>query len=363
MTDQTNNVTHAYVASLNEGKCDGLVLYTMDSSNGGLRLQASCGQGVKNPLYLATDLQQRFLYVADFVESCEGKPGGAVSAYSIDARTGALRFLNKKSSEGTVPCYVSVTANGKFVLVANYGDGKVAVLPVQEDGKLGDAVDVKQHAPSADAPKRKANAHSIVLDQANRFALAGELGLDKVMIYRFDAATGKLTPAGDWTGREKSGPRHFTFHPNGQFAYVINEYANTVVAFAYDSSSGELTELQTLSSLPEGFAGKTYAADLHVHPNGKFLYSSNRGHESIAIFSIDANTGKLSPLGHEPTQGKFPRSFCIDPSGRFLLVANEKSDAIVSFRIDPQGGKLTPTGQTVQVTAPACLYLMPASSP
>jgi 6-phosphogluconolactonase len=355
MANQTSHGLRLYVASFNGGKSDGLVQFQFDATTGALKLQPSFREGVTNPLYLTTDPRQRFLFVADFVENCDGKPGGAVCSYAIDPATGALEFLNRQSSEGTVPCYIGVSADGKFILTANYGDGKVAVHPVGGDGKLGPATCVMAHT-SSDS-KKKANAHSIVLDAANRFAFAGELGLDQVVSYRFNAKAGKLSRLGEWNSKPGAGPRHFKFHPDGRFAYLINEHGSTVVAFAFDSAAGKLNEIQALTTLPGGFSGKNYCADLHVHPTGKFLYGSNRGHESIVIFSIDTATGRLQLIGHEPTQGKFPRSFEIDSSGNWLLVGNEKSHNLATFRIDSNTGKLTPTGKPMEVPAPAGLCL------
>lgn len=357
MTPQTERDIRVYIASFNDCKSDGILLYHMNPEKGALTLIRSFGQGVHNPLYIDTDSEQRFLFAADVVQEFSGKPGGAVSAYAIDQASGALTFLNTQSSEGVTPCYVSVSRNGKFVLVANYSDGKVAVLPVDEKGRLGQACDVVQHA--RDDGTGQPHAHSIVLDTANRFAFAGELGLDKLMVHQFDDAAGRLTPTdASWDSTPGSGPRHFKIHPNGQYAYLINETNSTLVAFAYDDANGRLTELQTVSTIPHDFAKPNYCADLHVHSSGRFLYGSNRGHESIVIFAIAQDTGTLTLVGHEPTQGEFPRGFAIDPSGTLLLAANENSDTVVTFRIDPQTGILTPTGQVTEMPAPVCFAFL-----
>ncbi|MSR65232.1 MAG: lactonase family protein [Verrucomicrobiae bacterium] len=353
MVSQKHHAIRLYVASLNGGTSDGLILFRFDTTSGALTLQPSFREGVQNPLFLTTDPRRQFLFVADFVDHCDGEPGGAVCSYAIDHATGALRFLSRQSSGGTVPCYISVSADGKFIFTANYVDGKVAVHPVGDDGTLGSASGVVAHISSD--PKKKAHAHSIVLDAANRFAFAGELGLDQVVGYRFDAKAGRLSRIGEWNAKAGAGPRHFKFHPDGRFAYVINELDSTLVAFAYDGAHGRLAELQALTTLPGGFSGTNYCADLHVHPSGRFLYGSNRGHDSIVIFAIDEKTGRLQLVGHEPTQGNFPRSFEIDPSGTWLVVGNEKSGNIVTFRIDAGSGKLTSTGHVAQMTAPAGL--------
>ncbi len=354
--------THVYVCSAIGEKTDGILLYALDPDKGGLTLESKCQDGVSYPFYAVTDPKQKFLFATDLVETCDGRPGGAVCTYAIDPATGALTFLNRKSSEGTTPCYVSVTANGRFVLVANYGDGVVAVFRVEADGRLGETVAMERPVfPSGDT-KREAHAHSIVLDAANRFALVAELGLDQVITHRFDDKTGKLTRVGKWSAPRGAGPRHFVFHPDGRHAYVINELNNTVVAFAYDAGSGKLEELQTLPALPKGFQGENYTADLRVHPNGRFLYGSNRGHESVVMFTIDPKTGRLKLVGHEPTQGKFPNGLGMDPSGTCLLAGNQKSDRIVSFRIDQKSGVLTPTGSTMQMRSPACFTFLQRKS-
>jgi 6-phosphogluconolactonase len=261
---------------------------------------------------------------------------------------------------------MSVDATGRFVLVANYGSGSVCVLPIGRDGGLGDAADVVQHQGSSVNPRRQQgpHAHSITLDAANRYAFAADLGIDKVMVYRLDTASGKLIPNDPPWAQVKpgAGPRHFDFHPSGKYAYLINELDSTITAFAYDASRGIIREIQTVPTLPADFRGASTCADVHVSPSGKFLYGSNRGHDSIVIFRIDEATGRLSYVGHELTQGKTPRNFAIDPTGTFLLAANQNSDTIVTFRIDQQTGKLTPTGHVAEAPMPVCLKLMPISS-
>jgi 6-phosphogluconolactonase len=303
-----------------------------------------------------------FIYAIGEVGTFAGGKGGAVSAFSIDAATGKLTLLNQKSSRGPGPCHVTVDRLGKNALVANYGGGSVACLPIGEDGRLGDATAFIQHKGSSVNPQRQRepHAHSINLDAANRFAFVADLGLDKVLVYRFDPSAGTLEPNDPPAAviASGSGPRHFAFHPSGRFAYVINELNSTVTAFAYDAERGTLQTLQTVTTLPEGFDGKSFPAEVQVHPSGKFLYGSNRGHDSIACFAIDAATGRLTPIGHEPTQGKNPRNFGIDPTGAYLLAANQDGDNVVAFRIDPATGKLSPTGQSIRVPMPVCVKFM-----
>jgi 6-phosphogluconolactonase len=295
-----------------------------------------------------------------------GKKGGIVSAFSIDAKTGGLTLLNQQSSEGPGPCFVSVDPTGRSVLVANYGGGSVASLPIEPNGRLLPASSFIQHRGAVADRRRQGgpHGHSVNLDAANRFAVVADLGLDKVFVYRFDPEHGKLIANEPDSARvaPRSGPRHFAFHPGGRFGYVINEIANTVIAFAYDADKGILTEIQTISTLPDDFEGRSNTAEVQVHPSGKFLYGSNRGHNSIAIFAIDPTTGKLTTVGFEPTQGKNPRNFALDPAGNFLFAENQESDSIVTFKIDQQTGALKSTGQFVTVAKPVCIRMIPKPS-
>jgi 6-phosphogluconolactonase len=289
-----------------------------------------------------------------------------VTAFALDPETGALTMLNQQSSEGPGPCYISVDDTGRFALVANYAGGSVGILPIKEDGTLAPASDFVQHTGSSANPRRQAgpHAHSIQPDPTNCYAFAADLGLDKLMIYKLDLDEGKLEPnAQPWAELAPgSGPRHFAFHPNGEYVYIITELGNTIVAFSYDSEHGTLEEIETVSTLPKGFEDRNHCADIHFSPSGKFLYGSNRGHDSIVIFAVDKETGKLTYVDRESTRGEIPRNFCIDPSGEFLLVANQDTDNIVSFRIDQDTGTLTPTGYQATVSMPVCLKVLPPSA-
>jgi 6-phosphogluconolactonase len=349
-----------YVGTYTQGRSEGVYLLRLRLASGELKLVGST-HGVVNPSYITLDVRRRFLYAVNEVEEFAGRKSGAVSAFAVDQRTGALRFLNQQPSQGGAPCYVTADGSGRFVLVANYVGGNVAVLPVLKDGTLGAPTDVKQHQGSGANRERQEgpHAHCIVLDRANRYAYSCDLGTDKVMVYRFDARGGRLTPNEPPASpmRPGAGPRHLTFHPGGKFAYVLNELNSTVTAFAQDRARGTLKELQTVGTLPAGFAGANTAADIHATPDGRFLYCSNRGHDSIAAFGVDATTGGLRPIGHTPTAGKTPRNFAVDPTGTYLLAANQNSDTIVTFRIDPPTGTLQPTGHTAEVPSPVCLKL------
>lgn len=352
-----------YIGTYTRGGSEGIYVYRLDESTGALQ---PTGQTAKteNPSYLAVHPSGRFLYAVNEVSQFQGQPSGAVSAFAIDARTGGLTFLNQQASGGRGPCYVSIEESGNHVLVANYSSGSVAILPLAEDGSLRAASDVVQHEGSGTDPKRQSgpHAHFIHPDPTNRFALACDLGLDKVMIYRLAATNGKL-PANDmpWAEVEPgAGPRHIAFAPNGNHAYLVNEMGSSLSVFAWDAGAGRLTRLQTCSLLPAGFAGENTGADIHVAPTGKFVYGTNRGHDSVAIFAIDADSGLVTPVGHEPTQGRNPRNFAIDPSGRFLLAANQDSDSVVVFRLDRDSGRLQPTGHTASVPKPVCVKFLAA---
>jgi len=341
-----------------EGKGEGIYVYRMDQASGALEFGSKM-TGVANPSFLALDPGRRFLYAVNELKTFEGKATGTVSAFSVDSETGELGFLNRKLTQGTDPCYVVVDKTGRHVLVANYMSGSVCVLPVQEDGSLGEATDFIQHHGSSIDPERQEgpHAHSVVLDDVNRSAFVPDLGLDKIMIYRFDSIRGKLEPDDEpWVKvRAGAGPRHFAFHPDGRYAYLINELDSTLVAFAYDEENGTLREIQTVLTLPRDFVGASTCADVHVSPSGRFVYGSNRGHNSIAIFRIDQRTGELTYVGHESTRGETPRNFAIDPTGRFLLAANQDTDTIVTFRVDQQTGRLSPTGYVTKVPTPVCV--------
>ncbi len=336
----------------------------MNLASGELKHVATT-KGVKDPSFLALAPGRRYLYAVNEVEEFAGKKSGALSAFAVDARTGELRLLNQQPTLGAHPCYVVVDRTGRFVLVANYTGGNVAVLPVRSDGSLGEATDMKQDSGSSINAERQdgPHAHCIVLDPANRFAYACDLGTDKIMIFRYDGRRGKLIPnRAPWvTVKPGAGPRHLTFHPSGKYAYVINELHATVTVFAVAPAQGNLKDVQTIATLPADFTSPNTSADIHVSPDGRFLYCSNRGHDSIAAFAIDSRSGQLTFIAHESTGGKTPRNFAIDPTGAFLLVANQNSDNIVTFRRDTKTGRLSATGKLAEVPSPVCLKF-PAGS-
>lgn len=348
----------AYIGTYTTGKSEGIYIYSMDAS-GTLHPEGKA-TGIDNPTFLAIHPTRRYLYAVSEVRDYRGRHSGAVAAYAIDQRTGALSELNRQPSQGVGPCHVNVDATGRCVIVANYESGSIAAFPVQSDGRLGEASEAIQHQGSSITPRRQAgpHAHSTTLTPDNRYALVADLGMDKVMMYQLDAAKGKLSLHLEVKTAPGAGPRHMEFHPNGKFLYLINEIGSTMTAYHYDASSGKLTEIQTLTTLPEGFSGTNSTADVHVHPSGKFLYGSNRGHDSIVIYRIDQATGRLTLVGHQSTQGKKPRNFAIDPSGTFLYAENQDSSTIVAFRIDQSTGKLQPTGEVYDVPNPVCMKFM-----
>ena len=358
MIEGNSDEVRVYIGTYTHGDSEGIYVYRLNVSSGALEFESKA-TGVESPSFLALHPEHRYLYAVNAVREVDGVPNGCVSAFRINPETGALTFLNRQLSGGPGPCHLSVDRTGRYVLVANYAGGSVAMLPVQSDGSLGEATDFVQHTGSSVNPDRQEgpHAHSINIDAGNRYAFAPDLGTDKILIYELDLNHGKLKPNSQpWVEvHAGAGPRHFDFHPNGRWAYAINELDSTMTTFDYDSSGGVLTEIESVSTLPDDFGGTNHCADVHVSASGKFVYGSNRGHDSIVIFAIDEHTGRLTLVGHESTQGEIPRNFAIDPTGTLLLAANQMSDSVVTFWIDPETGELNPTGQIAEVPTPVCL--------
>jgi 6-phosphogluconolactonase len=351
-----------YVGTYTGAKSKGIYLTELDLKTGELSAPTLAGT-TTNPSFLALHPNHRFLYAVNEVDTFAGKSSGSVSAFAIDSQTGMLTLLNRQPSMGAAPAHLIVDRDGKNVIVANYTGGSVAVLPIMADGSLAPATSFIKHTGSSIDRSRQTSphAHGIALDAANRFAYVADLGLDKVLIYHYDADHGTLAPSDPPAGAVPpgSGPRHFAFHPDGRTAYAINELKSTVTAFRHDPDTGALEALQTLSTLPADYKKTNSTAEVQVYPSGKFLYGSNRGHNSIAIFSIDKETGLLTLIGNQPTQGSTPRNFTIDPTATYLLAANQDSGKIVVFRIDPDSGMLNPAGHTVDVSMPVCVAVVP----
>lgn len=347
-----------YVGTYTYGSSKGIYVCRLDYDFKRLSIIQTV-EGIKNPSFLAITPNQRYLYAVSEVSEYEGKKTGVVYAYRIDQESGKLTYLNEQPSHGRSPCHINVDRTGHWVVVANYSEGTLAMFPIENDGQLGEASDVVQNKGASVNPRRQKgpHAHSVYFDPNNKYVVSADLGIDKIMIYQFDSKNGKLLPNDPawFKTHQGAGPRHFTFHPNGQYAYVIQELNSTVTAFEYEPDKGILEAIQTLSTLPDGYDGENSCADIHVSPDGKFLYGSNRGHDSIAMFSIDPANGRLTAEGHQSTQGERPRNFAIDPTGSYLLAANQESNNIVPFDIDRKTGDLHVTGKQFEIPNPVCI--------
>jgi 6-phosphogluconolactonase len=341
----------------------GIYAYWFDPKKGQLTSIGVVAE-TPDPSFLAVHPSGKYLYAVNEIGNFNGDVSGAVSSFAIDAKTGGLKLLNQVPTRGAGPCHVSLDKTGAFVLVANYDSGSIASFPVQGNGSLGTASGYVQHSGSGPDKERQEgpHAHWIGTSPDNRFALAVDLGLDQVIVYGFDNSKGIFTPMLSGFAKVKpgSGPRHLAFHPNGKFAYVLSEMASAVTVFSYQAKNGSFSTLQTISALPTDYSGPKEAAEIAVHPSGKFLYTSNRGHDSIAVFAIDQKKGTLRSLGPVLTGGKTPRHFAIDPTGAYLLAENQESNNVVVFHIDPSTGSLTPTGQTIDVPSPVCITFVAA---
>jgi 6-phosphogluconolactonase len=337
---------------------DGINVYRVDAASGRwTHVQHVAGE-LPNPSYLALDRTQRFLYTVHGDLS-------DVSAYRFDGKTGALGFINHASTGGKNPVHLSIDAGNRFLVVANHLSSTLTVLVRKDDGSLGGLVDTATLSGKIGPHRIEqpfAKPHQVEFDRANRFLVVPDKGLDQVFAYRLDAITGKLQQVEPKAApsREGAGPRHVAFHPNNAYAYVVNELDSTVTAYRFDAATGVLTPFQDLTTLPDTFVANSRASEIAIAPNGRFLYASNRGHDSVAIFSIDAASGRLTPVGWQDSKGKTPRFFAFDPAGRFVFVANEESDTIVAFSVDAATGTLTPTGDVVRTGSPVCIVFTPA---
>jgi len=358
MAEETPDSWRVYIGTYTGGESEGVYMLRLDTETGQLENLELAG-AVENPSFIALHPEKPLFFSVGQGVDADGNRKGMASALSINPADGKLTLINQENTVGSGPCHVFVDRAGRHILAANYGSGSVAVLPINDDGSLGAATDFEQHEGSSVNPQRQEgpHAHCVKLDPAGKFAFVMDLGLDKIMVYKYDDAAGTLEPndppfAAVAAG---AGPRHFTFHPNGKFAYVINELGNTVTAFTYDATQGRLETLQTIGTLPEGFDKESFTAEICAHPSGKFLYASNRGHDSIACFVVDADTGQLTALGQVSAGGNVPRNFNISPCGRFLIAANQQSNNVVSFRINQETGLPEPTGSEVEIAAPVCV--------
>ncbi len=357
---ESENISNmqVYIGTYTSGASEGIYLLRLDGERGSLENLGLAGT-VENPSFVALHPSRPLLYCVGQGAGPSGKTEGLASAFAINAKDGRLTLLNQQPTVGAGPCHVAVDRQGRHIIVANYGGGSITVLPIDRDGRLGTASDFKQHEGSSAHPQRQTapHTHSVTLDAAGRYVFAADLGLDKIMIYRYNAEAGILeanTPAFAALA-PGAGPRHFAFHPSGQYAYVVNELDSTVTAFAYTSSNGRLEALQTIGTLPKTFTGENTTAEIRVHPSGHFVYASNRGHDSIAAFAISETDGRLTCLGQTPTRGKTPRNFNISPDGRFLLAANQASDDVTLFRVNTKNGALEAVGDPIKIPTPVCV--------
>jgi 6-phosphogluconolactonase len=340
----------------------GLSIAHFDSDTGVL-LPPSLALATPAPAYFVLSADQKFIYSCNAIDTYQGKHSGSVSAYAIDPAAEKITFINSQPSGGADPSYISLDQQGTHALVANYKDGNFEVLKINPDGSVGDRTAFVQDTGKSINPQRQSHAyaHSIRLDPTGRFAIACDLGVDKVFISRYDGNAGTLTAADPpfATVEPGSGARHPVFHPNGKWLYVITEMGSSIVLFDWDAAHGTLTHVQTISSLPAGFKGTSAAAEIQVHPNGKFVYASNRGDNSIGVFAVDPNNGKLSEIQHISTQGRTPRNFTFDPTAKWLLVTNHDSNNGMVFSVDAQSGKLAPQGKPVAIPYPFCERFLP----
>ena len=351
-----------YVGTYTAGASQGIYRLQLDFDTGKLSCQGVV-RDVTSPSFLAIHPSKRFLYAVNEIDDFGGQSSGAISAFAIEKKTGDLTFLNQHPSGGAFPCYLAVDSSGQSLMVANYGGGSVASFPIKADGRLAPAATFIQHTGSSLLPRQAGpHAHSVRVTPDNRFVVVADLGIDQLLVYRLNPHQATLTPHTP-PGIELaagSGPRHVDFHPNCRWAYVINEIDLTFTVLSYDADQGLLQKIETVSTLPPGVSSIGSTAEIRVHPSGCFLYGSNRGHNTIVVFSIDERTGKLSYVQNQSVHGRIPRNFDLDPTGTFLLTANQLTNTVVVFRIDLETGALSATGHQVEVPTPVCLQMIPA---
>ena len=349
-----------YVGTYTGPQSQGIYAFRFDDVTGALK-PLGLAAASPNPSFLAASADGRFLFAVNEQQSFGGERSGSVTSFAVDRATSKLTVINTVSSRGADPCHLMLDATGRFLAVANYTGGTFVILPVAPDGKLGDVTTVLRHTGSGPNRQRQEgpHAHMVLFDPSNHFLYASDLGLDRVHIYRFDAKTGAATPANpaEAAVAPGAGPRHLALDPNGKFAYVIDEMGNTITSFAWNRDTGALASLGVVSTLPADFKGTSTTAEIAIHPSGRFVYGSNRGHDSIAVFSVEPSGG-LKLVEIESTRGREPRNFTIDPSGRWLIAANQHSNTLSVFRIDASTGALSPAGPLAEVGSPVHVLFM-----
>lgn len=358
MTHSSSGRLMAFIGSYANASDPGLYVCTFDERTGSLTLESEVS-GLQNPTFLDVDSANRRLYAIKEIADAEGKRRGAAAAYAIDPEQGRLELLNDAETVPGPTCHILLEPTRRNLLVASYHGGMIGLIPLEADGRIGKLADMHQHEGSSVHPAQdKPHPHSVFPDRANRYAVVPDLGLDRIKVYKLDLEAQKLIPNGEIAVEPGAGPRHFTFHPSLARGYVINELNSTITAFEYDEEAGRLTHLQTVSTLPNGFEGDNACADIHLSPDGRFLYGSNRGHDSIVVFAVNPADGTLTLVEHVSTGGKHPRNFALTPDGRCLLAANRDTDNVVVFARDEATGKLTPKGQELNVSKPVCVKFM-----
>jgi 6-phosphogluconolactonase len=335
---------------------EGIYVFQQDPATGELAHRQTVS-GVVNPSFLALDPGERFLFAVNETRVTNGAESGAVSSFALDVSTGEPNFVSRQLSGGSNPCHLAVSPDGRFLLVANHEHGRVAVLPIDAAGQLAPATDIRQDASIDPAGRRRPHAHFVTPDPSGNFVLSTDTGTDRISVYRLDTQAGRLVPNQPPWGETHPGgsPRHLAFHPGGRYLYANGEADLTLSVFAYDAPSGTLTPRQHVSTIPDGVTGRLSTAQIAAHPNGRFVYVSNRGHDSIAIFRIDPTSGTATLIANKPTRGQTPRNFALDPPGRFLYVANQNSRSIICFRVDQETGLLAATPHFAEVPAPTCI--------
>ncbi|WP_225442500.1 lactonase family protein [Paenibacillus lycopersici] len=347
--------TFAFIGSYADAQGPGVYACAYDEQTGALKLIGQT-DGLQNPTFLVPDAERRTIYTVLEGKDAEGRKCGAAAAYRFDPASGSLQRLNEAITLPATTCHITLDNTRHFAMTASYHGGMISLSPILDDGGIGPTADMHRHEGSSVHPAQtQARAHSVIVDNANRFAVVSDLGLDKLFVYELDLANARMTPRSETSIAPGSGPRHFVFHPALPFGYGINELNSTMTVYAYDANEGSLEAVQTVSTLPASFEGDNACADIHLSPDGKFLYGSNRGHDSLAVYGVDQASGRIEPVEHVSTLGGHPRNFALSPDGRFVLCANRDGNNIVTFRRDAATGKLQPTGSELRVSKPVCI--------